>query len=95
MPMPRKQRNPCLVCGKPCSRAPGNLGSTYCSGRCHKEHAYALYIQAWLRGEVSGARGQPVFLNTYAVGLLKNTGSVVLNVVGLNETLLQVEFRLK
>lgn len=53
MPMPKKQREKCLVCGKETARA----GYKYCSNTCQIEYQYLAYIENWKAGKESGLQG--------------------------------------
>ena len=50
MPMPRRKRVNCLVCGKEPERA----GYKYCSNKCQHKYQYQLYIKRWKAGKESG-----------------------------------------
>ncbi len=50
MPMPRKNKNVCLVC----STVPGRSRYTYCSNKCQLEFQRRTYIEKWKLGEISG-----------------------------------------
>ena len=50
MPMPRKPRIKCPVCGKETPRP----GYKYCSNACQIEYQYRSYIKKWKTGEVNG-----------------------------------------
>lgn len=50
MPNPKKQRNPCLVCGGD----PRRPGYKYCSNACQQEYQYQIYIERWKKGEEHG-----------------------------------------
>ncbi|MEK7089345.1 MAG: HNH endonuclease signature motif containing protein [Patescibacteria group bacterium] len=53
MPMPKKSREKCCVCGKETART----GYKYCSNKCQLEYQYQLYIRRWKAGEVVGLQG--------------------------------------
>jgi hypothetical protein len=53
MPMPRKPREKCRICGKETSRA----GYKYCSNVCQFEYQYQRYIEKWKIGEENGLQG--------------------------------------
>lgn len=50
MPMPKKSRTPCLICGEEPSRA----GYKYCGNVCQHEHQYSEYIKSWKKGKHNG-----------------------------------------
>lgn len=53
MPMPRKQRSLCPVCGKEPRLASGK----YCNNICQQAHQHSLYIDRWLDGVETGFSG--------------------------------------
>jgi endogenous inhibitor of DNA gyrase (YacG/DUF329 family) len=53
MPMPKKIRKKCLVCGKETPRP----GYKYCSNSCQQEYQYQIYIKRWKSGEEQGLSG--------------------------------------
>jgi len=59
MPMPKKARQACLVCGS----EPARPGYTYCSNVCQREYQHREYIQRWKRGLESGLRSWGVVSN--------------------------------
>lgn len=52
MSNPKKQRTPCLVCGK----EPARANYKYCSNRCQLDYQYVQYIKKWRSGKESGLR---------------------------------------
>lgn len=50
MPMPKKSRPECLMCG----REPARASYKYCSNICQREFEYREYIQLWRLGKVHG-----------------------------------------
>lgn len=50
MPMPKKPRKKCLLCGKETPRPTYK----YCSNLCQQEYQYQIYIKKWKRGEEHG-----------------------------------------
>lgn len=50
MPMPRKSRSNCLLCGEKTARA----GYKYCSNRCQLEYQRKVYIAGWKAGKIKG-----------------------------------------
>jgi len=53
MPMPKKPRSGCRMCGG----EPARAGYTYCSNECQQEYQYQSYIKKWKVGGVSGLQG--------------------------------------
>lgn len=52
MPMFKKTRTPCPVCGK----EPYRSYYKYCSNRCQGEYQYLEFIRKWKEGKISGLR---------------------------------------
>lgn len=50
MPMPKKQRSPCLTCGA----EPARPSYTFCSNACQMEYQYHEYIRKWKAGREIG-----------------------------------------
>ena len=50
MPMPKKLRADCLMCGK----IPARAGYKYCSNRCQIDYQYVSFVKKWKAGEISG-----------------------------------------
>jgi len=50
MPMPKKPRIKCPVCGKETPRS----GYKYCSNKCQQEFQYRSYIKKWKNGKIKG-----------------------------------------
>ncbi len=50
MPMPKKPRGNCLICGK----EPARQNYKYCSNACQIEYQYQTYIRKWKAGEEKG-----------------------------------------
>ena len=50
MPMPKKPRKKCPVCGKETPRP----GYKYCSNKCQQEFQYQSYIKKWKNGKIKG-----------------------------------------
>lgn len=50
MPMPKKPRQRCLMCGTETVRPTYK----YCTNACQHEYQYKAYISAWKEGKVSG-----------------------------------------
>ncbi len=50
MPMPRKVRTNCLMCGD----EPDRPGYKYCSNVCQQEYQYNLFITRWKEGKETG-----------------------------------------
>ena len=50
MPIPRKPRVNCPVCGKETSRP----DYKYCSNKCQQEFQYQSYIKKWKSGKIKG-----------------------------------------
>lgn len=48
--------NACIQCGNKIDK----YASKYCSNQCQSDHRYALYIQTWKQGMLSGNRGRIV-----------------------------------
>ncbi|MCR4322663.1 MAG: HNH endonuclease [Candidatus Azambacteria bacterium] len=53
MPMPKKRKEKCLVCGKETASA----GYKYCSNACQIEYQYLAYIEKWKTGKERGLQG--------------------------------------
>lgn len=53
MPMPKKPRKKCLLCGKETQR----WGYKYCSNACQIDYQYHSYIKRWKTGGVNGLQG--------------------------------------
>ena len=53
MPMSKKPREKCSICGKETSRA----GYKYCSNTCQMEYQFRRYIKEWNAGERNGLQG--------------------------------------
>lgn len=50
MPMSKKPRKKCLVCGK----EPARSFYKYCSNKCQREFEYLMFIEKWKEGKVVG-----------------------------------------
>jgi len=53
MPMPKKLKSKCLICGRETSRAKYK----YCSNACQIEYQYQSYIKKWMTGDENGLQG--------------------------------------
>lgn len=53
MPIPKKPRKKCLVCGKDTPRP----SYKYCSNSCQQEYQYQSYIKRWKEGKERGLSG--------------------------------------
>lgn len=47
---PKKPRRNCKNCGKECKRPV----AIYCSNKCQQEYQNKIYIERWLKGEITG-----------------------------------------
>ena len=71
MPMPRKLRQPCLMCGK----EPARAGYKYCSNLCQRDYEYQAYIQQWKKGQVNGLRTTGIVSNPIKKFLRRKYGN--------------------
>ena len=53
MPMPKKPRSNCLLCGKETARAKYK----YCSNKCQLEYQHKWYILDWKASKINGLQG--------------------------------------
>ena len=56
MPMPKKPRQRCLVCGK----EPARAAYTYCSNVCQATYRYLSYVKDWRDGKKNGLQGMGI-----------------------------------
>jgi len=59
MPMPKKIRGKCPVCGG----EPARSYYKFCSSGCCAEFQYQCYIKDWISGKVSGLQGMGIVSN--------------------------------
>lgn len=71
MPMPRKPRTLCLVCGK----EPERPSYKYCSNLCQREFQYRFYIMNWKLGKELGLRTTGIVTNPIKKYLRKKFGN--------------------
>ena len=59
MPMLKKARTACLVCGK----EPARPSYRYCSNLCQSEYQHRLYLERWKAGKEKGLRTTGIVSN--------------------------------